>query len=76
MAHDLRTHDIRAQVDFSGRKLGKVMSYANQIAAKFVAVVGDNELETEQVELKDMDTGETRVTPLSHLATRIKDYYV
>ncbi|NGX42219.1 MAG: Histidine--tRNA ligase [Chlamydiae bacterium] len=68
LLHELRTAGIHVQMDFSRRKLGKVMSYANQIHSKFVAVVGDNELESKQVELKDMTTGETLVAPLFHLS--------
>jgi len=66
--HDLRENYIDAQMDFTGRKLGKVMSYANQLNAKFVAVVGDQELETESVELKNMETGEVVLAPLYHLS--------
>lgn len=66
--HFLRENSIDAQMDFTGRKLGKVMGYANQIGAKFVAVVGDQELETETVELKNMETGEAISAPLYHLS--------
>jgi len=66
--HNLRKNGIKSQMDFSGRKLGKIMSYANQIGAKFVAVIGDNELETKQVELKNMETGEKILAPIFHLA--------
>ena len=34
------------------------MKYANKINAKFTLVLGDNELETKQAKLKQMDTGE------------------
>lgn len=66
--HDLREKHIDVQMDFTGRKLGKVMNYANQIGAKFVAVVGDQELETETVELKNMETGDVVAAPLYHLS--------
>lgn len=68
LLHALRSNGVHALMDFSGRKLNKVMTYANQIGAKFVAVVGDREIETQQVELKDMDTGKTWAAPLFHLA--------
>jgi histidyl-tRNA synthetase len=34
------------------------MKYANKIGAKFLLVVGDNELETNDADLKNMVTGE------------------
>lgn len=68
LLHNLREQRIDVQMDFTGRKLGKVMNYANQIGAKFVAVVGDQELESETVELKNMETGDVVQAPLYHLS--------
>lgn len=65
--HKLRMGGIAAAMDFSGRKLNKVMQYANQINAATVAIIGDNELATGQVELKDMATGNKRTIPLDTL---------
>ncbi len=70
ITHTLREHHIHVQMDFSGRKLGKVMNYSNQIGAKFVAVIGDKEIETGYVELKNMESGEILPASLRHL-TRI-----
>lgn len=67
LLHKLRTEGIAAQMDFSGRKLNKVMQYADQIQARFVVVVGDNEIQTGSVELKEMATGEKKKAPLSDL---------
>ncbi len=66
--HKLRQEGIDAQMDFTGRKLGKVMQYADQIRAKFVIVIGDDELKSQEVELKVMETGETSVISLSSLS--------
>lgn len=66
--HNLRQEGIPVQMDFSGKKLNKAMQYANQIAAQFVAVVGDNELKTEEVELKEMSTGKVTKAPLYRLS--------
>jgi histidyl-tRNA synthetase len=67
LLHSLRQERISAQMDFSGRKVGKAMQYANQIGAKYTAVIGDEELESHNVELKHMDSGETQITPLRSL---------
>ena len=68
LTHDLRQNGVSAEMDFSGRKLNKVMQYANTINAQFVAVVGDEELKTQTVELKEMSTGLKTAAPLFHLA--------
>lgn len=67
LLHQLRLEGIAATMDFSGRKMNKIMSHANQMKAKYVAVIGDNELKMGDVELKEMTTGEKRVVPLNHL---------
>ncbi len=54
---DLRQAGVAAEMDFSGKKLNKVMQYADQIKARFVAVLGENELRTGTVSLKEMATG-------------------
>lgn len=69
LLHELRWKNIPAQMDFSGRKLAKVMQYANQIGTKFVAVIGENELKTNEVELKEMATGTTSKVSISSLAS-------
>lgn len=68
LVHDLRSKGIPVQMDFSGRKLNKVMQYADQVKAKFVAVIGDDELKTQKVELKEMETGAKIKAPLFHLS--------
>lgn len=70
LTHELREKGISAQMDFSRKKVGKAMQLANQMKARFVAVVGDHELQSREVELKEMSTGQTYKAPLLHL-TRI-----
>ncbi len=53
----LHRNGINAQMDFTGKKLGKVMSYADSLKTQFVAVIGENELTSGQAELKEMATG-------------------
>lgn len=65
--HQLRQHGIPAQMDLSGKKVGKAMQIANELQSKFVAVIGENELRTGLVELKDMSSGETISAPLQSL---------
>lgn len=68
LLHKLRLEGIAATMDFSDRKINKIMQYANQIKAAYVAVIGDEEIKRGQVELKKMATGEKRSLPIEHLA--------
>lgn len=67
LLHTLRMENLPAQMDFSNKKLNKIMQYADQIKAKYAAIVGDNELQENSVELKLMSTGDKIKVPLSEL---------
>lgn len=60
LLQQLRENDIPAEMDYSGRKLKSVMRYADIIKAKYVVVIGDEEIERGIVELKEMSSGETK----------------
>ena len=70
ITHDLRQNGVSVYLDFSNKKLNKVMQFANQIQAKYVAVVGDDEIRSGEVSLKEMKSGEAIKAPLFNL-TRI-----
>lgn len=53
----LRQEGIYALFDTVGRGIKAQMKYANKIGADFVVVIGDNEIESGKVELKDMESG-------------------
>ncbi len=58
LALALRDEGFFTEYDLMSRGLKAQMKYANKINAKFTLVLGDNELETKQAKLKQMDTGE------------------
>ena len=58
LANQLRAGGVSAETDIAGRGLKAQMKYADKLGARYVIVVGDNELETGDVQLKDMQTGE------------------
>lgn len=63
----IRECEVSAQMDFTGRKVGKAMQLANQVGAEHVLVIGDQELETKTAELKEMDSGNCDKVPLESL---------
>ncbi len=73
--NELRNCGISAEMDFTGRKLRKVMSHANKIKAEFVAVVGEEEMKNDQVELKEMASGESRTISFSKLPIEIMQQF-
>jgi histidyl-tRNA synthetase len=69
LLHDLRMKKIAAQMDFSQRKLNKILNYADNLKVKYAAIIGENELAEDKVELKLMATGEKKAIPLSQLVS-------
>lgn len=70
--HALRAEGIPSQMDFSGKKVGKLLQFADQIGATYVVVIGDHELDSQEVEIKEMATGHKEKIPFSSLITTLK----
>lgn len=58
LAQQLRADGYHAEYDVMDRGIKAQMKYANKIGAKFVLVLGGNELESKAAKLKLMETGE------------------
>ena len=58
VANSLRAQDIQALVYPEPKKLKKQLDYANKRGAAFTIVIGDEEMKTGQLALKNMQTGE------------------
>lgn len=63
IAKDLRSEGMCIQFDTVGRGLKAQMKYANKIGALYTLVLGDNEIETGNIKIKNMESGsETEMT--------------
>jgi histidyl-tRNA synthetase len=71
IATDLRAAGIAARADLAMRKLGKQLEGAAREQAHFAVIVGD-ELDSGQVQLKDLDAGTQRLVNESDLAREIQ----
>ncbi len=70
---NLRKAGVKAETDQMGRGLKPQMKYSDKIGAKFTLVLGDNELETGNIRLKNMETGEQTDWELSKLSDFFKE---
>ena len=62
LAYDMRRAELAADFDMIGRGLKAQMRYADKMKARFVAILGDDELATGEVTVRDMSTGtQTRI---------------
>ena len=72
IAARLRRAGVSADYDMMGRGVKAQMKYADKSGARFVVVIGDNELESGTAVLKNMDTGEERSAALDDIAGALK----
>ena len=72
IAAGLRRAGVSADYDMMGRGVKAQMKYADKSGARFVVVIGDNELESGAAVLKNMDTGEERSVALGDIAGALK----
>lgn len=64
---NLRENGIAAETDLTGKSLKSQMKYADKYGARYVAVIGENEVQSGIVTLKRMSDGESKEVPLSEL---------
>jgi len=57
-ARDLRNRGLTVETDLAGRSFGSQLGYADDIKAKRVLIIGERDLENDQVTIKHMDSGE------------------
>jgi histidyl-tRNA synthetase len=69
---DLRQSGITADMDFMERSLKAQLKHANKYPARFVAIIGEEEVIQEKVMLKNMQTGEQQLVDVSEVAAKIQ----
>lgn len=67
----IRSAGIQAELYPDPTKMKKQMKYANARQAKFVAIMGSEELEKKQFTLKDMDTGNQQLVDIKALIDKL-----
>ncbi len=72
IAKDLRNEGLYVQFDTVGRGLKAQMKYANKIGALYTLVLGDNEIETGNIKIKNMETGNETEMELSDFAEKFQ----
>ena len=69
----LRAEGFEALTDVNGRGLKAQMKYADKIGAKLNCVIGDNELESGKLVIKNMKTGDTYDITLNDFVEQFYD---
>ena len=72
LIRELRANGIAADMDASGRAMKTQFKMADREGAAYSIVVGENELATNSVVLKDLKTTEQTTVPRDHIVSRLK----
>lgn len=67
LVKDLRREGIIVETDYMDRSLKAQMKYANKIGAKNTVIIGMNEINEKQVNVKNMETGEEKVVKINEI---------
>ena len=72
LAKKLRENGISSEVFPDKAKMKKQMNYANNKGIKYVALIGENEMDNGNITLKNMETGEQSSSTLEEVVKVIK----
>jgi histidyl-tRNA synthetase len=72
VARELRRHDVVADLGDETFRLKKSFETATKAGAKYILIVGENEIKADAFALKNLATGEQVSVPRAHLARRIQ----
>ncbi len=71
LAWQLRSNNIYCIKDIMGRSVKAQMKYADKLGVRYSLILGDNEIESNKAQLKDMKTGEVKDISLDTLIDRL-----
>ncbi|MBR2779565.1 MAG: histidine--tRNA ligase, partial [Firmicutes bacterium] len=72
LVHDLRKQGLFAMLDVAGRNLKGQFKYADRIRANYTHVIGDDEIDSGELTLKNMKTSEQTSIHVEELAEILK----
>lgn len=72
MVFGLRGSGVAADMDYTGRSLKAQMKIAGKLRARFVVILGEDEIAQGVAALRDMSTSEQQMVPLVELAETVK----
>jgi len=67
LATELRSKGINTEIYYNNKGLKGKLTYANKLGIQFVAIIGEDEIKTGEISLKNMFTGEQQKLPISEI---------
>jgi histidyl-tRNA synthetase len=72
LAHELRRHDLIVELGDDAFRLKKSFEAATRVGAKYILIVGENEIQANAFAVKNLATGEQISVPRAELPTKIR----
>ncbi len=73
IAFKLRLNGVNVASDFTGRKIDKIIRSAVKQGVRYIVFIGQEELHSKKISLKDLETGISEQLTIDQAANRIKD---
>ncbi|HTZ84861.1 MAG TPA: His/Gly/Thr/Pro-type tRNA ligase C-terminal domain-containing protein, partial [Candidatus Acidoferrales bacterium] len=73
LARELRRHDLVIELGDDSFRLKKSFEAATRVGAKYILIVGENEVKADAFALKNLATGEQVSVARGQLAARIRE---
>ncbi len=71
---ELRASGLNVAVDISGRKMDKQLATASKKGIRYAVIIGDQELATKQLTLRDLAAGSEEKHGVARIVSIVKDY--
>jgi histidyl-tRNA synthetase len=75
LAQELREAGLEAELDFEGRSLKAQMRRADKLGSRYVLILGEDELQRGEIQLKDMVDKTQRMIPLDQVIETLKSLH-
>ncbi|WP_338470359.1 histidine--tRNA ligase [Niallia sp. XMNu-256] len=75
LLHQLRLAGFSAERDYLNRKIKAQMKAADRLNAKYVAILGEDELEANKINVKQMETGDQWEIELENFVAKFKELH-
>ena len=72
LVNELRNDGVIVETDYMDRSVKAQMKYANKLHAKYTVIIGENEINENSANIKQMETGEQTSVSLDEIAAFIK----
>jgi histidyl-tRNA synthetase len=73
LAREMRRENVGCLIEYKERGLKAQMSRANKLSASWVVIIGEDEVNTNRYQLKDMECGEQEDLALEAMMAKIRN---